>query len=266
MGCGTSSIEKKIPKGWYRQFLALKLSKSEVKQLFKIYRKIDSDNSGSIDIIEMLTYLDIENTTFNQRVFSIFDMNRSGKVDFREFVLSLWNYCTLGNATLDIFTFDLYDKDRSGVLSNSEVEQMVIDLYGRNYQQNQKASSVIHELKQIEKHGTFNVGKFAEFAKYHQGMLFPAFQLQYMLQGKILGHSFWSKCSDRRIELSKGKYISLRELMEVHLHHNLEEELLSKTQGSTNKKMTKKEEQERKKAILAIQSTGPVRERTDAEN
>jgi Ca2+-binding EF-hand superfamily protein len=104
MGCGTSSsMEKKIPKGWYRQFLALKLSKSEVKQLFKIYRKIDSDNSGSIDIIEMLTYLDIENTTFNQRVFSIFDMNRSGKVDFREFVLSLWNYCTLGNATLGNF-------------------------------------------------------------------------------------------------------------------------------------------------------------------
>jgi hypothetical protein len=27
--------------------------------------------------------------------------------------------------------------------------------------------------------------------------------------------------------------------------------------------MTKKEEQERKKAVLAIQSTGPVRERTD---
>jgi Ca2+-binding EF-hand superfamily protein len=68
-------------------------------------------------------------------------MNRSGKIDFREFVLSLWNYCTLGNATLDIFTFDLYDKDRSSILSKIEMEQMVMDLYGKNFQSNPKAKA-----------------------------------------------------------------------------------------------------------------------------
>jgi Ca2+-binding EF-hand superfamily protein len=138
MGCG-QSIEKKVPAEWYKQFIALKLSRSEIKKLFNLYRKIDMDRSGSIDIIEMLTFLDVENTSFNQRVFSVFDMNRSGRIDFREFVLSLWNYCTLGNATLDIFTFDLYDNDRSGVLSKVELEQMVKDLYGKNYQNNPKA-------------------------------------------------------------------------------------------------------------------------------
>jgi hypothetical protein len=75
--------------------------------------------------------------------------------------------------------------------------------------------SVLHELKQIEKNSTFNVEKFADFAKYHQGMLYPAFQLQYMLQGKILGHKFWTRCSERRIELAKGKYIALKDLMEL---------------------------------------------------
>jgi Ca2+-binding EF-hand superfamily protein len=140
MGCG-SSMDKKIPMEWYRQFVALKLSRSEVKKLFALFRKIDMDRSGSIDVVEMLTFLDIENTSFNQRVFSIFDMNRSGKIDFREFVLSLWNYCTLGNATLDIFTFDLYDKDRSSILSKIEMEQMVMDLYGKNFQSNPKAKA-----------------------------------------------------------------------------------------------------------------------------
>jgi hypothetical protein len=70
-------------------------------------------------------------------------------------------------------------------------------------------------LTKLEKAEKFSAEKFAEFAKYHQGMLYPAFQLQYMLQGKVLGHSFWSKCSDRRIELSKGKYIALKNLMEL---------------------------------------------------
>ncbi len=99
MGCG-QSIEKKIPKEWFRQFYALKLTRSEIRRLYDLFRKIDMDRSGSIDIVEMLTFLDIENTSFNHRVFSVFDMNKSGRVDFREFVLSLWNYCTLGNATL----------------------------------------------------------------------------------------------------------------------------------------------------------------------
>jgi Ca2+-binding EF-hand superfamily protein len=70
MGCG-SSMDKKIPMEWYRQFVALKLSRSEVKKLFALFRKIDMDRSGSIDVVEMLTFLDIENTSFNQRVFSI---------------------------------------------------------------------------------------------------------------------------------------------------------------------------------------------------
>lgn len=262
MGCG-QSIEKKIPKEWFRQFYALKLTRSEIRRLYDLFRKIDMDRSGSIDIVEMLTFLDIENTSFNHRVFSVFDMNKSGRVDFREFVLSLWNYCTLGNATLDIFTFDLYDKDRSGVLSGPEIEVIIRDLYGKHYAENPKAKSILHELKQIEKHDTFNVEKFAEFAKYHQGLLFPAFQLQHMLQGKILGHSFWGKCSNRRIELSKGKYISLRELMELHLHKDLEAKVMNTViQPATN---NKKQQQTREKAILAVNSLGTAHNRVTVD-
>ncbi len=86
-----------------RQFEALQLSSKEVGKLYKIFRKVDVDGSGSIGLAELLAHIDVERTTFSERVFSIFDEDGSGEIDFREFVLSLWNYCTLSRATLGSF-------------------------------------------------------------------------------------------------------------------------------------------------------------------
>ena len=40
------------------------------------------------------------------------------------------------------------------------------------------------------------------------------FNLQQDLQQKILGASFWRRCSRRRVEISQGKYITVEALME----------------------------------------------------
>jgi hypothetical protein len=39
------------------------------------------------------------------------------------------------------------------------------------------------------------------------------FKLQHHLQESVLGVSFWERASERRIELSHGKYVSLSDLM-----------------------------------------------------
>jgi Ca2+-binding EF-hand superfamily protein len=82
--------------------IALALTEKAVEKFWKIYRKIDLDGSGSIEIKEMLVHFDIDRTKFTKRVFGIFDEDNSGYIDLREFILSLWNYCTLGKATLGI--------------------------------------------------------------------------------------------------------------------------------------------------------------------
>jgi serine/threonine-protein phosphatase 2B regulatory subunit len=141
MGCGGSTfdLERSVPPDWVEQFEALQMNKAELNHLFFAFKSIDRDQGGSIDISELLQHLDIEETSFSKRTFSVFDSNRSGSIDLREFILSLWNYCTLTQATLDIFAFDLYDTDESGELSFQEVENMVCDLYGANINHNANA-------------------------------------------------------------------------------------------------------------------------------
>lgn len=112
-------------KGWRSQFEALQLRKNEIGKLHQIFRSVDTDNSGSIGLPEMLALMDVERTAFSERVFSVLDEDGSGKywtttsncvghhcliqfifysgeIDFREFVLSLWNYCTLSPSTLGL--------------------------------------------------------------------------------------------------------------------------------------------------------------------
>ena len=40
----------------------------------------------------------------------------SGEIDFREFVICVWNYCTFSLKSLCQFAFSLFDLDGSGVL------------------------------------------------------------------------------------------------------------------------------------------------------
>jgi serine/threonine-protein phosphatase 2B regulatory subunit len=136
MGCccgGGSKANYNIPTGWRDLFSALKLTRSDVNQLLEMFNRVDLDGSGSVDLIELLTLLDIDRTRFTEQIFTIFDSDGSGKLDFREFVLSVWNYCTVGDASLDIFAFDLYDTDSSGVLSPSEMANMLQDIYGKKH-------------------------------------------------------------------------------------------------------------------------------------
>lgn len=48
----------------------------------------------------------------------------------------------------------------------------------------------------------------------NQSICHVQFNLQQDLQQKILGASFWRRCSRRRVEISQGKYITVEALME----------------------------------------------------
>lgn len=230
------------------QFEALQLTETEVTRLYKIFKKVDVDGSGSIELIELLVHIDVERTKFSERIFSIFDEDASGEIDFREFVLALWNYCTLSRATLDLFAFDLYDRDSSGALSIGEIAGMCRDIYGHNFKSNPQARQIVKELREgkVEDEAGIDIDIFREFSRTHQALLFPAFLMQELLQKKILGKSFWEKNANRRIELSRGKFIPIAKFMEIHLNKNLFNSMVdSADKGNVNRK-----------SLLIMENTG----------
>lgn len=98
MGCSNSiAFDKLVANPMYRdwndKFSALMITKSEIRKFHKYFCKADLDGSGTISLLELLTVIDVERTPFTKRVFSIFDDDGSGEIDFGEFVLASWNYC-----------------------------------------------------------------------------------------------------------------------------------------------------------------------------
>jgi Ca2+-binding EF-hand superfamily protein len=162
MGGGASTIgTESIRREWMDVFKAMKLQHREVKTMFAIYSKVDSDRSGTIDVVELLTLLDIERTAFTERIFSAFDKDHTGKIDFYEFVVSLWKFCTLGNGSLckiaprcslllpyltfflvtDVFAFDLYDTNADGKLACEQVQKMFLELFGSKAMESETAKA-----------------------------------------------------------------------------------------------------------------------------
>jgi len=265
MGCTESSSNKRLPREWYEQFWALRLSNSEINQLMHVFNKNDIDGTGSIDLFELCMFLDVERTAYANRVFNVFDINHTGKIDFREFVLSLWNYCTLDKASLEIFTFDLYDDDASGFLSHEQIVDMLTDLYGKKHMEvDRLAKSVLFELDQLNKQQPFTVDRFSKFCKHHHGMLFHAFQLQMKLRSKVCGEAFWERCSNRRVQLSSGKFISMGEIMKLHIRPELYEKLLKNGEMYTSGKKGKK--RKKSAAQMVFENTGTVHERDETSH
>jgi Ca2+-binding EF-hand superfamily protein len=106
MGNSKSSIEKELPGSWITLFHCIKLRNKEIKRLYKVYKNVDIDGEGSVTVAHLLALLDIERTNFTERIFTAFDTKHSGRVDFREFVMSAWNYCTLSKSSLSKFNKD----------------------------------------------------------------------------------------------------------------------------------------------------------------
>lgn len=200
---------------WRHVFEALKLTNYYLLQMHQVFRKIDVNNSGTIEIIELLNFLDIERTRFTKRVFSIFDDDGSGSVDFREFVLSLWNYCTLGKSTLVLFAFDLYDTDNDGCIDHLEFEELLKDVYGKTFNANKQAQRIVEEIADIK---TFDVEILTKFAEKHPTLFYPIYYMQQKLRKKVLGRLFWLSYTKRRLLLFNEQYKSMRGLMDLHVN------------------------------------------------
>jgi len=234
---------------WRSDFEALQFKENDIGRLYRIYNKIDEDRSGLIDYMEMLNYLDIERTPFSKRVFTMFDEDGSGKLDFKEFVMSLWNYCTLSKSTLVLFAFDIYDKDSSGEIEGKEVQQMLLEIYGKSYKNNIQALAI---SKLIESDlGDVDLEEFKDFSRNHPAMLFPAFHMQQLIQKGVLGEQFWKYYSTKRIELSKGEWVPIVDFMQIHIDKDLKAEITSNVQG---KKLNKK-------TLEIIEKTGSAADR-----
>lgn len=98
MGAAASTSSSSKPE-WMNIFNIMQLTKYELTAFDEIFRSVDVENTGSIDVGVMLNYLGIKNSFFSERIF-IYDEQCLGRIDFFEFVLALWKFCSFNKESI----------------------------------------------------------------------------------------------------------------------------------------------------------------------
>lgn len=130
MGCGESKVlpDSSDPNN---DVAKLQLSPSELNAFRTAFRKMDKDNSGSINITEFLKSLNVQRTVVSEEVFEDMDSSHDGSISCKEFTLLTWRFCTRGLDSIAEFAFDIYDTDNSQELTKDEIKEMIIESYGK---------------------------------------------------------------------------------------------------------------------------------------
>ena len=186
----------------------LKVGDEEAKKIFQAFERVDKDKSGQIDVDEFFHGLKIEPTPFGERVFKVADVSNDGEIDYGEFFVAIYNFCSFDEKSLLQFCFNIFDVDRSGDIERSEVKALIKMMRGNSKKIDQMTDQL---LKQMDTDGDGQMSQ-AEFYKMNSkspSMLLPAFQMKNQLTEVICGKSWWKKQEASRRKLNLGDLIPL---------------------------------------------------------
>jgi Ca2+-binding EF-hand superfamily protein len=180
-------------------FNLLELSAKDINFLYSEFCKVDVDGGGTIMNLELYFHLLKDRSIFLDTVFSLFDDDRSGQLDFLEFVVSLWCLCTLSPQHIGGFAFLMCDSDGSGDLNMHEITAMFEILYP-----NGGSQQCLSELKNdVAFEGTLNVLEFIRWTQNKMSVMSPLLRLQATLQQTFGGSFFWRRLATARAVLAE---------------------------------------------------------------
>ena len=140
---------------------------------------------------------------------------RSDTIDFTEFIMSVWNYCTFDMPSLIHFAFNFYDVGNSGMLTMDEAKGLIKEVYGEDaFEKNKELQQEISEVD-MDKDGNISFEEFKDWVVRSPVILYPAFHMQQNIRKKVLGKKFWQKKRDQRIVWGNrsGKVLTLYDLL-----------------------------------------------------
>ena len=196
------------------------LTDHEIDRFYTAYCDIDADNSGFIRDDEFRAYFRTERNAINEKIFSMFDSDKSGFLNFFEFtcsvswniflfllliityflsfflILKLWNYLSYDVSQLGAFLFFLFDNDNGGTLDIIEVKIMLETLHKKGSKNNSSLSTIMNTI--FESGSQVTVGEFVIHCQNFPMLINPILIQQLKLQKELIGELFWKKIVEKR--------------------------------------------------------------------
>jgi len=151
--------------------------------MYKRFLESDKDGSGRVDINEFVRMLRVDRTPFVERLFSMFDLDRTGLIDVKEFVVGMSN---VGNEARDNkikFAFSVYDLDGSGFIDSAEMRNIIRATNMSTDKQVDRKVEWLMKQCDTDGDGTISFEEFTALSKKFPNIVFPAFNLAGSMAG-----------------------------------------------------------------------------------
>eukprot|EP00611_Tribonema_gayanum_P025157 TRINITY_DN5683_c0_g1_i6.p1 TRINITY_DN5683_c0_g1~~TRINITY_DN5683_c0_g1_i6.p1 ORF type:complete len:553 (-),score=200.04 TRINITY_DN5683_c0_g1_i6:1113-2576(-) len=176
----------------------LSLEVDEGLQLFLRFVLVDAGNQGQVSLKDFHAHFALPLTKFSERIFSTLDLDGSGRLDFREFLVGIWNFCTYDTRLLARYVFLIFDVDARAFITVPECDALLRMLAG-------SAEADPAVLKLLAPHGDgdgdgIGYDEFLAVAEKHRQVMKPALDMQRSMRASTLGVDAWEKKTKARRE------------------------------------------------------------------
>ena len=174
------------------------IDKHKGLDMFMAFCAMDADAGGTVDLEECFAYLGGKRTKFTERIwYSDSKINEDGEyeegLDFEEFAIVCWNYCTISPFCMAKTVFEILDIDHANELERPDIEC----LYRMLYDCDEHDEYYIKELPwSAEK--TITKAAFANHVSSNKHIIQPCLDYQRRLRKKFGGFILWETLSGHR--------------------------------------------------------------------
>jgi hypothetical protein len=214
--------------------------------------------TGNIQPVDIFTFMNVDFTTFEKSVFQIFDADKSGKLNFLEFVCAMWNLLTIPEPQLGAIVYLM--KDPTGVLRvhYANLKDAFDTVHKRKLETSSIMQTIFHNLRDHYQPelSIQDVCRWSS-AVGNNSILTPLLLLQLKLRKFVIGEQYWLTRTMKRAndsERSKVEYIKdFQQIIKTKLYETKTKRDLSKQQqklSDRNRMGRAQENIARKQSIL----------------
>ena len=161
-------------------------SQFDPKRLEDIHGK---QQAGFVNVVDFFVLNQITNSSFAAHMSeTLFFSNKTGHINFEEFLVIVWHLITLREKQLSAFAFTMFDTDDDQVLESDELMEMFKLICGPNDQSFKKLHDAFSSVGLTKLNCTLE--QFTTIIESNASLLFPVFEMQLLLRDRTIGSRF----------------------------------------------------------------------------
>ena len=153
------------------------LKPESIKKAYKRFQAADKDKSGLVDYTEFCEMLQVDPSPQCEAVFQLYDYDRTGQIDAREFLIATSIYTGAGKEDKLKFAFMVFDQDENGVITKAELLNILKanHMASSDSEVARKADTILAQADK-DGDGVITFDEFVIVSKKFPNILFPAYQ------------------------------------------------------------------------------------------